>query len=326
MRTILTILLTLVCLTVSAQSNRITATITVTNSPTTNGMALTVNGGTARFFTNVVVNSALTIQTNATIGGSTTNLFNQILANPYSGPVISAMPATNVVTLVGPIGSTLTATTSGGNWASVSYSTQVVTRVIDVRVPLAAEAAATNRTNIASLLAQGISDYSTTAVARTAIALSNFGGLLSTQTWAGYNTFNNSNLFTGINSFTNSTWNKGALLGVTLTVSNNLFVQTNLGIHQTAVRMGDTNIDWSLGNVFIKTNLSNSTLTFSSQTEKEITVLITNTTFSVTWPSIVWQNGVTPVQTTNKTDMYFVIKAGAQYLGRQITNFGTGAF
>jgi hypothetical protein len=373
----LTILFCFVCFEVFAQSNRITATLTLTNAPTTNGMGYSVNGGTSRYFTNVVVNSALTFSTNTTIGGSTTNLFNQAIANPYSGPVIVAMPTTNTVTFVGPIGASLTVTTNNGNWGTVSYSTQVVTRVIDVRVPISAEAAATNRTNIASLLTQGISDYSTTAVARTAIALSNFGGLLSTQTWAGDNLWtgsnrfsgqmlatnwtnrftgdgsglsnlpasnltgtiadarhstnipwlNGTNVFLGTNSFTNSTWNNGALLSVTLTVSNSLFVQTNLGIHQTAIIMGSTNIDWSLGNVFIKTNLSNATLTFSGQSEKEIVVLITNGGFfTVTWPTVVWQNGVTPVQTTNKTDLYLILKAGAQFIGRHVTNFATPAF
>lgn len=157
MRTLLIFLFCLFSIPVLAV-DRITATITFTNAPTTNGMTLTVNGDT-RTWTNNVVTPASQIATNSTIGGSATNYWTQLNSYPYSGGLIPSFPATNQINLIGTVGGAMTVSFAG-NYASVSYSTQSVSSMLTVRVPLSGEQSAV-RANISSLLAQGLGDYAT---------------------------------------------------------------------------------------------------------------------------------------------------------------------
>lgn len=145
----------LLCLPVQA-ATRITATVTVTNSPTTNGMTIVVNSST-RTWTNNVVTASSQILTNNSIGGITTNLWQHIVANPFSGGVIPSWLATNQISLLGNIGQAMSVSFSGP-WASVSYSTQTVTSMYTVRVPISGEQNSV-ATNNATLLLQGINAY-----------------------------------------------------------------------------------------------------------------------------------------------------------------------
>lgn len=236
----LAILAILAMLLPAIAAERITATITVTNAPTTNGQTLVVNGNT-RTFTNAF--SATGILTNGTIGGSASNVYLHVLTNGFSGPVIVTQPATNQVVLLGAVAQAM-AVTAGGDWASVAYSTQTVAAATVVRVPLTVETE-TNRTNIASLLVTALSSYSTNAFATNATALSNYVTLSNAQTIAG------NKEFTGTNAFQNSTWTNGTITNATIqggTVTNVLLV---------SVRGTNTVTNWTLvsGTVTNSTNL-----------------------------------------------------------------------
>jgi hypothetical protein len=79
-------------------------------------------------------------------------------------------------------------------------------------------------------------------------------------------------------------------------------------------------IDWSLSNVHTKSiGATNTTFTFSNTQDGQcITVIITSTTGTVTWPTVKWQNGSAPTQTANSTDVYTFVKAGSTFYGSYI--------
>lgn len=140
----------------ASAADRITLLITVTNAPTTNGMTLVVNAVTRTWQTNA---SATTIATNATKNGSATNLFNHLAAFPFASMTLQPMPGTNQVQLIGNVGQAMVAS-AAGNWATLSLSTQTVTTLVAVRVPISSEPTASQRTNIANGLVRGINDFS----------------------------------------------------------------------------------------------------------------------------------------------------------------------
>lgn len=156
-------------LTASA-ADRITLTITVTNVPVTSN-TLVVNAST-RTWTNA--NSSSTIQTNL-VGKNeaTTNLYNQIASYPYSGPLILRWANTNQIQLIGTLGGALSASASGA-WATLSLATQSGPQTYTALWPIENIVGATNRTNQASALVSGISQFSTNAFATNASATSNF--------------------------------------------------------------------------------------------------------------------------------------------------------
>lgn len=175
----------------SAEAQRITASITVTNI-TTNGMTFTVNGN-VRTFTNVVFQSNSQILTNADVfgGGSKTNLFNQIALNPYS-QVIPLNVSSNAFSLVGSANAALIVTASAG-WASVSYSTQAVSGGVVVTIPVTIESAA-EQTNIASGIVQAINlPANTNTISQSSKAAGELLGTNKTQTVYGATTLNNTN-------------------------------------------------------------------------------------------------------------------------------------
>jgi len=186
MRLCLTILFALLVLSSDA-ATRITASLTFTNSAgTTNGQTLTVNGST-RTFTNNVVVSSTQILTNSSATGSKTNAFTQIALNKFLQVEILDGGATNFQ-FVASSGVALTLTLSAG-WGSVSYSTQTVASALTVRVPLSAEPTVGQRTNIASSLALGLSDYSTNAIDEDYPIAANLVGIGNAQTVTGAKIF-----------------------------------------------------------------------------------------------------------------------------------------
>jgi len=191
MKTFFYLFVAVVCLLAGGVINaasRITATVTITNAPTTNGMTFVLNGST-RTWTNVVITPATQILTNSTIGGVTTNLFIHSLISPFAGPVTINLQATNTIQYIGTVDQAMTVSFSG-NWASVSYSTQTVTSLIAIRVPGSGETASV-RTNNFSLLTTALQDYSTNAMNEAATFAANLVGLTNAQTIAGIKRFTN---------------------------------------------------------------------------------------------------------------------------------------
>jgi hypothetical protein len=169
----------------AASSTIITATITVTNAPTMNGMTLTVNGD-VRTWTNSIWSPASQIMTNLTIAGSGTNLFNAIADSPFLNLSIGQLANTNGVSLQtvapnGPLSASLT-----GNWGFIVLSTNTLTTAQIVRVPISVESSA-NQISIASMLVQAL-ELSTYALSATATALSNYASLTQAQTITGQKT------------------------------------------------------------------------------------------------------------------------------------------
>lgn len=154
----LSALLLFACLGVQAQ-NRVTATVTVTNSPyPTNGDTLTVNGSVFTW-TNATP-TARQILEDATQGGSASNLFNSIAANAFTGVNLS-QPTSNSIALQGAIGQAMVVTLLT-NWGSVTYYTQSTVAGRPVIVPISSEIQSSNAVYIASQLITDINAFATT--------------------------------------------------------------------------------------------------------------------------------------------------------------------
>src|SRR5882724_1837770 len=153
-------------------ANIITATVTITNAPVTNGMSLTVNGST-RTWTNHVFVPATQILTNSSIGGATTNLYFHIGANKFSGLILYPLSATNSIVLQSAPGGALAVTFSAG-WGSVLLQTNTGDSGLAVVVPYQ-NAIAAKQTNMVSGVAAMIdADEGTNVIRATAPAMANF--------------------------------------------------------------------------------------------------------------------------------------------------------
>lgn len=150
-------------------AERITATITVTNTPGTTN-SITINS-TFRYWTNA--STLGTIQTNLTgKNAATTNLYNQIAGYPYPGGIILRWADTNQIQLIGALSGAL-AGSIGGTWATLTLSTQSGPQTYTALWPMENMVGATNRTNQGSALVSGLSAYSTNAFATNSTAVSN---------------------------------------------------------------------------------------------------------------------------------------------------------
>ena len=95
-------------------------------------------------------------------------------------------------------------------------------------------------------------------------------------------------------------------------------VNTNAGGWvNTPEAVAASEIDWSAGVLFNKTLAANTTFTFANSISgQEISVFIHNpSSYTVTWPTIIWPGGVTPTQSTNATDIYRFIRFGTNHYG-----------
>lgn len=174
----------------------ITATIQITNAPSA-ADTLDVNSDTRTWYV-AVTNPATEILIGATPEASTTNLWNHTVAAPFSGPIIPRWDATNQISLIGAVGEAM-AVTASGTWATVTYSTQAVTLLYTVRVPITGEDASI-RTNIATLLATNMTEFSQLPFAEYSTLMQNAVGLTSTQTISGPKTWSGANTFANINT------------------------------------------------------------------------------------------------------------------------------
>lgn len=171
-------------------SDRITLTVTVTNAPAGHD-TFVVNGNTRTWTNSATASPSTLILIGSDAGESATNLWNQIGSYGYSGPISRvAFTSSNVFTLRGQVGQALSASISG-TWATLSYSTQTVATLTDVRVPISAEPDTTGtvKTNIASLLTQGLNSYSRTAIETNTTLASKLVQTDGNQTILGTKTF-----------------------------------------------------------------------------------------------------------------------------------------
>lgn len=186
------VLLALLACTLPALAvDRITATVVITNAPTTNGMTfvVTTTSGTTRTWTNSVQNPSTQVLTNSTGAGCATNLANNLAFNPPLQAVATLSGASNI-TVAANAGVPLTIT-GVGSYFSVTYATQSVSQAWTVRVPLAVEAD-TVKTNISSGLSAWLEHSSNTnAIDQNSFALSELIGLTNAQTVAGIKQFTN---------------------------------------------------------------------------------------------------------------------------------------
>lgn len=192
MNRILSILLLMLFAVCANAASIITATVTVTNQPV-DGETFVVNTSSRTFKTSVSTPST-EVLIGASIGASATNLW-QHCATYSMGYGIGQTWGTssNIFKIVAPVGGSLSVSSSG-TYFSVSYSTQTLSSVTSVRVPLASVTVA-ERTNHATLLVDGISDYSQTAIDQTSTAASELVGVSNTQTISGQKTFSGATYF-----------------------------------------------------------------------------------------------------------------------------------
>ncbi len=225
MRILLSLLLALAAMPCYAV-DKIIATLSVTNFPTTNGQTITVNGN-VRTFTNNVVLTSVQVGTNATAAGSKTNLYNQIALFPFTQIVLVDKGSTNF-DIAASSGVALTVTLSAG-WGTVSYATQTVATSVAVRVPYGIEAGA-QQTNITSgIVAMVGASANTNSIPASALSMANFGTLATAQTVSGAKNFtsttseyygyvsNATKISGNVDTLTNGTWRTGILISPTLT-------------------------------------------------------------------------------------------------------------
>jgi hypothetical protein len=192
-----------------AATTKITASISITNAPTTNGQTIVVNGNT-RTWTNNVVLTASQVLTNSTAAGSKTNLASAIGLAPFLSVALVDRGSTNF-DLVANSGVNLTVTLSAG-WGAVSYSTQVASGQWPVVVPISSEPSGGQQTNIGSLVVKGANDYSTNAFFENAPAVQHLMGLTNAQTASGAKTLSGKIVMSGSSNYVAHGYLSGPLL------------------------------------------------------------------------------------------------------------------
>ncbi|NUO80333.1 hypothetical protein HUU05_09680, partial [candidate division KSB1 bacterium] len=137
---------------------QITVDVVVTNAPAY-GNTFTLNGDLRAWVTNTPAARQAQVSTNGP-SANATNFFNSIATTPFSNGVMVLQPSSNVVRLVGPASLAMTASLPDTSWGYFTATTNTSFAMTGLRLPLASEPSAAVRTNLASLLVQGIGDYS----------------------------------------------------------------------------------------------------------------------------------------------------------------------
>lgn len=231
------------CIFNAAAADRITATVTVTNAPTTNGMTFIVNAST-RTWTNSVVTPSSQVLTNAGIAGSTTNLYNHLLSTPPAS-VVPFMTASNIIRLDARTGTPLSVS-GAGFYFSVTYSTQTVANPsADVVVPYTA-IPSSERPRYTGGLVDWLNLSGTNSFYENSTSVANLLGNTNFQTVVGIKIFTNVlGQWFGIIS------NSPAISGNFVTVSNGIWwtgklvnpISTNGANYGNAFRSPGTGID-----------------------------------------------------------------------------------
>lgn len=216
-------------------ADRVTAILTITNAPTTNGMGFVVNGS-LRTWTNNVFNAAEQILTNNSVNGIATNLYLHLLATPPTGIAVT-MTDTNKLRLDAQTGTALILGVT--NYYEAIYSTQTVSAAYDVAVPYTATPSTRRQT-----ITEGLVDWlnlaaNNNAIDQTKKVAEQLVGLANNQTVTGNKTFTGILLvtnreaifilgivsatnFTGIiNMISNGVWWNGSLSSPSLTNGQN---------------------------------------------------------------------------------------------------------
>lgn len=188
-------------------ANIVTLTVTVTNVPSS-GNVIAISGSRTYSAT-----WGTKIEIGATTGESATNLFEHIVGSGMAGYQIS-MSSSNIVIVRGYVGASITASLSG-SWGTYSLSTQAVTDVYNVAVPMSAMSAS-QRTNIASLLIADLNSYSTNQIAQSSAIASQLVGITNAQTVSGAKTFTGAVSVSG----SGSQWSGGLITNVSLHATN----------------------------------------------------------------------------------------------------------
>ena len=196
-----------------AASFRIYGTVAITNLPTF-GQTLTVNSDARMWQTNT---TATRVTTNTTTATSTTNLLVALASYPFAGASASYASSTSVV-LIATLNSNLTITMDS-NWASITYSTNVVYDQTPVVVPPSVVTNLANQTNIVSGLAAWLSQNTVTnKLTSSAPAFVEFVRTNADQTIWGTKTLA---AFAGTaGSITNPTLVHGTIQGTVTTLTN----------------------------------------------------------------------------------------------------------
>lgn len=165
-------LLSASCVFAISTNERVTLTITVTEMAET-GDSWTFQGY-LRNWTNASSSSEiLTNLSTSGTAGATTNLANNIAEFPYAGgPWLFRWSASNIVQIVGPLGTAIAASQIG-DWCTFGLSTQKIAITKTMLYPLNG-LIQSNAIDQASEIVNGVNTYSTNAFATNATAMRNY--------------------------------------------------------------------------------------------------------------------------------------------------------
>lgn len=153
--------------------------ISITNAPATDADDFDISGDT-RTWKDTITDATTQIQTDSDIGQSATNVFEHIAANPFSSQWTLSMPLTNQVQITFLPGATPSASVTTGTWGEISQSTNTVTALTMVEVPMSSLQNSV-RTNIATLLVTGLDSYAQSPASQTATWLGEYVSLEQSQ-------------------------------------------------------------------------------------------------------------------------------------------------
>jgi hypothetical protein len=177
------------CFALSASAaSRVTVTLTITNNPVGHD-TFVVNAKTITWTNATSGGPSTLVLLGANIGASQTNLFRQLASYPLSGPVDIARSSSNIITIKGAIDQAMSASMAG-TWGTISYSTQTISQMNVIRVPMSGEEAVP-QTNNPTKLAQDLGTYSQAAFAAGTTLVENMVQTTGAQTVAGVKTFSN---------------------------------------------------------------------------------------------------------------------------------------
>lgn len=260
MRTLLLLFLALAL--PAAAADRITLLISVTNSPTTNGMSLTINGGTRTWTNSASGNPSVLILATNEVGFIATNLFSHLASYPPSGVSLRPMTNTTTIVLVGQTGGALTASKSG-DWGSLTLLTNTPATMRTVRVPFTAEDPSVAAANADDLIS-ALETFGTSKLASDTPFMTDYLNRFGTNTYT-----ENTVIFGGVGGI-NAGLTNGTVVGAAITEStfSGTVVALTNGVFETPILVGPifTNAV-NYGNPFNSPGTGNETLQMGQSAE-----------------------------------------------------------
>ena len=157
---------------------QISALVTTTNAPNTNGSSFTLNSDT-RTGTNAI--SSTTYATNTSIGGITTNLFNHILRFKFVGEDYAQWVSTNSFRIWMKQGYTITNVLVGNNFSVTLTTNTIGALTTNVSVPLTNVYSIANASNIVDTLIDDLNRYASRFINKTTNGV-NYGSAFQSYT------------------------------------------------------------------------------------------------------------------------------------------------